>query len=129
MPDTGYVDLGSRGPITGTADTTGFNSGNWTVVFDPSVLSCTLAQFEVYKIVVSGAANTTFDVYRENKLWDVGIYGTLNSWDPQQPLLMLFGQTLAFAYSNPATDGNPPIVTIWMRYDSTLAQNKATGGA
>lgn len=123
---TTYVDLGSRGPVTGIADQSGLNNGNWSVVFDPATISCNLAQFEVYKMVVTGAPNTTFKVYRENKLWDVGVYGTLNSWDPQQPLLMQQGQTLMFAYSDATTDNNPPIVTIWMRYDSDLQANKGS---
>jgi len=121
MP-AGYIDLGSRGPQTGTADNTGLNPGNWTIVFDSSMLP-QVAQYEVYKIVVKGAQNTTFAVYRDIELWDVGIYGTLNSWDPQQPLLMRKGETLNFAYSDPVTDLTPPVATIWLRYDSTLPQN------
>lgn len=95
--------------------------------FTPDILSFTLAQAEVYKIVVKGAPATTFDVYRENKLWDVGVYGTLNSWDPQQPLIMIPGQTLSFAYSDPVTDNNPPVITVWLRYDATLDKNKYGG--
>lgn len=121
---TGDIDLGPRGPVTGVADQTGLNPGNWSIVFDPTVISCNVPQFEVYKMVVKGAPGTTFIVYRENKQWDVGVYGTLNSWDPQQPLLMNPGQSLVFAYSDAATDGNPPVATIWLRYDSTLSMNK-----
>lgn len=123
---TTYVDLGARGPVTGKPDQSGLNPGNWSVTFDPGVLAQSVAQFEVYKIVVSGAANTTFKVYRESKLWDVGVYGTLNSWDPQQPLLMHDGETLLFAYSDAVADNTPPVVTIWLRYDSDLPANKMT---
>lgn len=114
-----YKSLGNRGPITGAADTTGLNTGNWTVSFTTDILSCTVPEFEIYKIVVKGAANTTFDVYVENKQWDTAIYGQLNSWDPQQPLVMRPGQSLFFLYSDPVTDNTPPVITIWMRYDSS----------
>lgn len=118
MP-TGYKDLGSRGPVTGAADQTGLNPGNWTVAFTTDIISCTVPQFEVYKIVVKGAANTTFNVYVENKLWDTAVYGALNSWDPQQPLTMRPGQSLYFMYSDPVSDDTPPVATIWMRYDAS----------
>jgi hypothetical protein len=120
MVATGYVDLGPRGPLTGVKDSSGLNPGNWTISFTPDILTCNVPQFEVYKMVVEGAANTTFDVYRENKQWDTAIYGTRNSWDPQQPLIVIPGMTVYFLYSDPATDGTPPVATIWLRYNPAL---------
>lgn len=114
-----YKSLGNRGPITGTADTTGLNTGNWTVSFTTDILNCNVPEFEVYKIVVKGAPGTTFNVYVENKQWDTAVYGQQNSWDPQQPLVMRPGQSLFFLYSDPVSDNTPPVITIWMRYDST----------
>lgn len=112
------VTLGPRGPITGVADSTGFNKGNWTIAFTPAILQVNVPQFEVYKMVVAGAANTTFNVFVEAKQWDVGIYGQQNSWDPMQPLIMRPGETLYFMYSDPVTDGTPPTCTVWVRYDT-----------
>lgn len=119
------VTLGSRGPIKGAADTTTKNPGNWTVAFTPDIINVNIANFEIYKMVVSGAANTTFSVYVDNFLWDVGIYGTLNSWDPQQPLIMRPGQALYFAYSDPTSDNTPPSATIWLRYDTAFVSGRA----
>lgn len=115
-----YITLGNRGPIHGAADTSGMNLGNWTIQFTPDILNVNVAQFEVYKMVVKGAANTTFDVYVENKQWDTAIYGTKNSWDPQQPLIMRPGETLYFLYSDPTSDNSPPTATIWLRYDPSI---------
>lgn len=115
-----YITLGSRGPITGVADNTQLNTGNWTVSFTPDVINVNVPQAEVYKIVVSGAPNTTFNVYVDRQLWDVGVYGALNSWDPQMPLVIRPGQALYFCYSDAISDGVPPIVTIWLRYDNDL---------
>jgi hypothetical protein len=115
--------------MTGVADLTGLNPGNWTVSFDPATIGVNLPQFEVYKIVVMGAPNTTFDVYIDSQQWDTGVYGALNSWDPEQPLILRPGQYLNFLYSDPVTDGFPPVITIWLRYDtgvtSVAIQNAA----
>lgn len=116
-----YITLGSRGPVIGAADTTGLNTGNWTIAFTTDILSVNVSQYEVYKMVVEGAPATTFDVFVENKKWDTAIYGTKNSWDPQQPLIMRPGESIFFTYSDPVSDGNPPNAIIWLRYDPTIA--------
>lgn len=114
------ITLGARGPVTGTPDTTGLNPGNWTIAFTPNIMNVNIAQFQVYKMVVKGAAGTTFQVYVDAKQWDVGIYGALNSWDPTQPLVMRPGETLFFMYSDPVSDNTPPVATVWVRYDSDI---------
>jgi hypothetical protein len=117
-----YTTLGSRAK-TGTADTTGNNKGNWTVTFAPGDINVTQTEFEVYKIVVTGAApSATFNVFVDAQQWDTAVYGTNNSWDPQQPLVMRSGQYLYFYYSSAATDGSTPKVTIWLRYQPELSQ-------
>ena len=115
-----YITLGARGPVTGKPDTTGRNPGNWTIQFTPDIIAVNVSQFEIYKMVVKGAQSTTFSVYVDLFQWDVGIYGTLNSWDPVQPLIMRPGQTLYFQYSDPVSDNNPPVATIWIRYQSDI---------
>jgi hypothetical protein len=116
------ITLGSRGPVTGAVDTRNVNPGNWTIVFPPSMINVNVPQFQVYKMVVASNApsSPTFNVYVDTKLWDVGIYGTLNSWDPSQPLVMRPGETLYFDYSDPVSDGAPPTATVWIRYDSEI---------
>jgi hypothetical protein len=117
-----YQTLGSRAG-SGAKDTTGRNTGNWTVQFAPKDLAVTVTEFEVYKIVVTKAAQTaTFDVYIDGQLWDTAVYGTNNSWDPVQPLVLRYGQTLYFFYSSASTDGNKPQVTIWLRHEVSLSQ-------
>jgi hypothetical protein len=116
-----YQTLGSRS-AKGAADTTGRNAGNWTVAFTPDMLNVTVTEYEVYKIVVTGAANTaTFNVYLDVQQWDTAVYATNNSWDPVQPMLVRYGQTLYFFYSTAATDGNQPLVTVWLRHELSLS--------
>jgi hypothetical protein len=119
------ITLGARGPVTGKLDTTTLNPGNWTIAFTPDILDVNVPNFEVYKMVVAGANNTTFNVYVDLKQWDVGIYGTLNSWDPMQPLIMRPGETLYFMYSDPVSDNTPPVATVWVRYDTNFIRGRA----
>lgn len=112
-----YVTLGARGPVTGKLDTSGHNPGNWTVAFPADILSVNTSQYEVYKMIVQGAPSSTFNVFVDTWQWDTAVYGTQNSWDPSQPLIMRPGQTLYFCYSDPVSDKTPPVATIWLRYD------------
>jgi hypothetical protein len=114
------VSLGARGPVKGATDNSGHNPGNWTIAFTPAQLNVNVPQFEVYKMIVAGATNTTFNVFVDFYQWDTGVYGQQNAWDPQQPLILQPGQTLYFCYSDPVTDNAPPTATIWLRYDATL---------
>lgn len=114
------IPLGSRGPLQGQPDTTGNNLGNWTVTFDPAAIAVNQNPFIVYKIVVQGAPGSTFTVFVDNRQWDAVQVGQINSWDPNQPLLMQPGQTLFFYYSDPISDGTPPTVTIWLAYETQV---------
>jgi len=117
-----YLTLGSR-TAKGAADTTGTNKGNWTVSFTPAMLAVTETEFEVYKIVITGgSAAASFTVYVDTQQWDTAIYPAGNSWDPQQPLIVRYGQTVYFYLSSAATDGNQPVVTMWLRYEPALSQ-------
>lgn len=118
----GYIGLGARS-AKGAADTTGNNAGNWTVQFTPQVINVNTPHFELYKLVVKGAAaSATFNVYVNTNQWDTAVYAVNNSWDPQQPLLLTPGDTVFFYYSSASSDGNQPTVTAWFRYDPALTQ-------
>jgi len=115
-----YVGLGAR-MVTGAADATGRNPGNWTVTFDPNTINVNVAHFELYKLIVKGAAaSATFDVYVNVNQWDTAVYAVHNSWDPTQPLLLNPGDTVYFFYSSASSDGNKPVITAWFRYDPAL---------
>ena len=121
-----YVPLGSR-VLTGKADQTGNNKGNWTVVFDPPSLNVNVPYFEVCHIVIMGAAGSSFSVAIDLNQWDTNQNGFLNSWDPAVPMPLRPGQYLYFYWSDPSTDGTPPTVTIWLRYDQDIKANLIAG--
>ena len=117
-----YQTLGSRS-AKGAADTTGQNRGNWTVSFDPNLLNVQVTEFEVYKIIVTGGASSaTFNVYIDAQLWDTAVYAPNNSWDPVQPMVLRYGQTLYFFYSSASSDGHQPLITVWLRHEVSLSQ-------
>lgn len=121
-----YVPLGPRGPVEGALDATGFNPGNWTVVFDPATINCNVPYFEVCHIVVNGAAGASFDVFVDLAKWDTNQNGFANSWDPTVPISLRPGQFLYFYYSDNTVDNNPPTITIWLRYDQDIIANRAS---
>jgi hypothetical protein len=114
---------GASGPLVGP-DTTGRNTGNWTVTFDPDDLNSNMPFFEVCHIVVNGAPGSGFTMWIDNYQWDSNQNGYSNSWDPAVPMPLRPGQTLYFFWSDVSTDGLPPSVTIWLRYDQDILANQ-----
>jgi hypothetical protein len=129
---TTYVTLGYRLGNTVNnqvaADSTGNNPGKWTVTFDPKTLNVTVPYFECYKIVVTGAKGSTFTTFVDLAQWDAPQRGDTNVWDPQQPIPLTPGTYLYFYWSDQATDGFPPTVTLWLRYDQDIVANLRSAG-
>lgn len=129
---TTYVNLGYRlaTPFNGqvTADKTGNNPGKWTVTFDPSWVNVNVPFFEVYRIVVQGAKGCQFTTFIDLAQWDSPQRGDTNVWDPQNPLPLTPGTYLYFYFSDEATDGFPPTMTIYLRYDQDIFANQKVAG-
>jgi hypothetical protein len=115
-----YLPLGSRS-ITGTADQTGNNAGNWTIVFNAAEFP-DVPYFEIYKIIVTGAPNSTFDVFIGANQWEANQRGDNNVWNGAQQITSK--QEVYFYWSDPVSDGNPPMVLMWLRYDTSIPQNQ-----
>ena len=120
---TTYIELGPRTAV-GEVDTTGNNNGKWTVTFGPAELNTNMPFFEVYKVVIHGAAGSSMDWFVEQNQWETTVAGDINAWDPQQPLMVRAGQTMFMYWSDPVTDNTPPSVTIWLRYDQDIEVNQ-----
>jgi hypothetical protein len=119
-----YVSMGPRGPVMGEADTTNYNTGNWTCTFDPNTMNTYAPYTEVCKMVVSGSAvGSTFKIFIGDFQWDSVQQGYNNSWDPNVALPYKPGQYIYFYFSGLATDGHQPIVTLWLRYDQDIQVN------
>lgn len=96
----------------------------WDVIFTPSDLDFTEVEVEVYHIYLDGPVGAAVAVLVNGHRWDFVAQGWQNGWDPQQPLVLRFGQTLQFcwsaAFTSPPYPGTgqattQPDVTIWLR--------------
>ena len=106
---------------TGAVDNSGnspYGIGNYTATFDPKVFAVAANQFEIYHMALVGPAGSSLQVWVDRVFYDATSSGDLNSWDPQQTLHMIGGQTL-YLYWNTGT-GTTPQVTIWMRETTPL---------
>lgn len=114
-----YVGLGSRGPVTAAADTTGLNKGNLTALFAAQQLTSNVPYYEVYSMSVTGlAVVATLIVYVSGKIRTTAKLLGNSEWDPSQPILMTPQDEIAFAWD--FSTGSAPASTIWLRYDPAL---------
>lgn len=102
----------------GTPDKTGFNAGNWTVVFDPPTLNISAPNFECYHIIITGPIGSSFTIFIGPNQYDNVQRGDNNSWDPHQPMKLQQGQTVYFYWNTGA--GAAPTVTMWFQEASAL---------
>lgn len=118
-----YQTLGSR-QVTATADETGLNTGNWTCAFTTALLP-TVAVYEIYHAVVTAApagSSAVINIDARPISFTAPGLGGGSEWDPNQAPIVTQGQEVYFFWSAPAS-GVPPVVTIWLRYDTNLPGN------
>lgn len=116
----GYVTLGAR-PKVGVPDTTGQNTGNWTVSLEPADIGVTVSTFEMYHMFISAPTlaadqQSSARVMLNQYFWDATLIAQLNSWDPSQPMLLTPGDTIYVLFDVPTEMTTPPTVTCWFRY-------------
>lgn len=121
-----YEGLGSR-QVTAALDETGNNTGNYTAVFDPSVLAIDVPWFELYRGVVQDAVpGAQVTVYVDKRPVSAAPLPQVAEWDPSQPVLLEPGSTIYFYFSTPlnAIPTPPaPEVTLWFRFDAAMWSN------
>jgi hypothetical protein len=117
------VDFGTPGKITATGDTTGQNSGNLTIVFDPTKLGLRLANFIIYHMVLE---NLTIGCSARIQL-NANTYGyfgpatgTGREWFGA--LYMKSSDVLSF-YWTLASSAAAPALTCYVIYDPDLPGN------
>lgn len=106
---------------TGVVDNSGNNpygTGKYTATIDPKVFAVAANTFEIYHMAITGPAGSQCQVFVDRTFYDITPRGDINSWDPNQTLHMIGGQTLYF-YWNLGT-GASPQVTVWLQETSPL---------
>lgn len=124
-----YKRLNTR-TLTGTADTTFRNTGNWTNAFTSDVINQQVAFFECHHMVVQAApAGASATIYIGQVFYSFTSpgAGAGSEWDPAQPMLLQPGDSVFFFWNAVAT-GTPPVVTMWFRYDDSIRDNQLAGG-
>jgi hypothetical protein len=114
--------------VADTAPDAGINpflpGTGWDVLFHPADLAFTEPEAEVYHIYLDGPVGSSAAVLVDGHQWDFVSQGWQNGWDPQQPLLLKYGQSLQFCwstaffagpYDTTGTASVRPVITIWLR--------------
>jgi hypothetical protein len=123
-----YRDLAATQLLTAAADLTGANpygTGKWTITFGPEDLGFRVGQAEVYQATVDGPVGSSFQMWRNVRLWNVVAQGWANNYDPQQPMLLRYGDTVSLYWNSTGTP--KPTAILWLRYDTSLPENQQGG--
>jgi len=113
----------------GTQDLSGSESVNpyfpgtgWNVVFSPGDLGVRETEFECYHIALDGPIGASAVVLINRKQWDYVSQAFANGWDPSQPMIIRFGQSVQFCWNRAFVAGPynkttniQPVVTLWLR--------------
>lgn len=110
--------LGSAQATGKIAPTGTFNAGKYTVTFDPATIGISAPLFDCYRIVINGPAGSAFQIYIGARFYDNVTPGDVNSWDPNQPMHLMSGDTVYFHW-NTGT-GTVPTVTMWFQEPSPV---------
>ena len=125
-----YITLGSR-VVTAAADLTGRNTGNYTNWFTPAVLDVDVPYYECYHILFTGAAllaQTTIWIGTAQWSFAVAGFGGGAEWDPANPMLLRPGDDVFFFWNTASTSASVPMVTMWLRFDTSIPANKPYAG-
>jgi len=121
MPIT---DFGTPGKVTAAADTTGQNTGNLTISFDPTKLGVHLSQFIVYHMVLE---NLTIGAQAKIQL-NANTYGYFGpatgagrEWFGA--LYMKSSDVLNFYWNLVSSTTPVPALTCYLIYDTDLPGN------
>ena len=114
------IYLGNR-QESGVLDNTGFNpfgNGFWAVTFDQAAFAVATGKFEIYHVALKGPLGSRVQWFIDRTFYDITNHGDVNSWDPNEPCIVLAGETVYFYWDTGA--GTAPVVTVWMRQPPLL---------
>lgn len=117
--------MGPRGPLKAVPDPTGNNTGNWTILFDPSQVLISWTQYEIYKMVVtinSAAGVVPFQVWNGPHPYSGFQTASNAEWSDYQPMIVDSGETVYFYFQEVSSDNTPPQATIWTQVDLDIAK-------
>lgn len=109
------ASLGSTLPVSGVLTLANrYVAGGYVVKMGPQELGVTMGEFECYHIAIQGPAGSNFQVYLGDNFYDFVPRGDINSWDPNQPML-LSQQSVVYFYWSVGTGTPVPTVTMYFQ--------------
>lgn len=128
-----YRDLGPTQAVTAVAgdQSNPYGAGNWTAAFDGQALNAKVALAEVYQITITGTdgigpVGSSFQLWRNKRLWNTVFQGWANNYDPFNPLYVRKDDNLFFYWN--VSVAPAPVVVCWLRYDLVLPENRGYAG-
>lgn len=90
------------------------NAGKWICEFQASDIPISEPKFQCYHINVKGGPpGATFYVYQNNNEYDTVFPGWDTSWDPNNPMKLSNGDTVAFWWNT----GTGTAATVWLYFE------------
>lgn len=111
--------------MTAGVDNSGVNTGNWTAIFDKAVVGINYNTYEVYKMVVElnpSAGVVSWTIHIGQRAYEGYQSSVIATWSDPNPMVVDSGETVYFYFSEPTSDGTPPVVTLWCQVDDSNAR-------
>lgn len=120
-----YVDFGPQGFLTGRADTTGLNPGNWSIIIDQAQMGIQVPQAEIYEMSITAAVGATMTMYKNGKNPRVFLQGFnhLTAKDGAGEYIKT-GDQIWLCFSDSIADNTPPTCVYQLRVDADHPLNK-----
>lgn len=91
------------------------NAGNWICEFAPKDIPIAESRFRCYHINIKGGPlGSTFYVYQNNNEYDTVFPGWDTSWDPNNPMKLEQGDTVAFWWNT----SSGTAATVWLFFET-----------
>jgi len=122
-----YVPLHSV-PATATADTTGQNTGNWTIAYPASLTGLRVPYAEISALFVNGPIGFGFALYIAGKgYYTASSLGSTGgtSWNPSNPPIITPGDDFYLFWMAAISVTPAPTATVWFRADIDIPANRA----
>ena len=110
---TQYLGFRTGNGVLDNSGNNPYGNGFWTVTFDPKIFAVSTGDFEVYHLALTGPTGSRVQVWIDRNFYDITNHGDVNSWDPNEAMHLMAGNTVYFYWNTAAAPA--PVVTAWLR--------------
>jgi hypothetical protein len=102
-----------KGVLTSGDDPNPYGTGMWLVRFSPQDFAVSTGAFENYHMALTGPKGSLIQIWIDRNFYDITSHGDLNSWDPNEAMMLSGGNTVSLYWNTAAAP--QPLVTMWIR--------------